>query len=162
MSTLFAIAMVLGGTSLKFHLCYVGISLIFAEMVNYIEHYGILREKDENGIYESVNIMHSWNYLSGAVMVRLQRHSDHHAHKFRPYQILRRFDDAPYMPFEYLHCYIFSLIPPLWFLIMNPRAKSLSDYKNGIKNPDQWNYNMKMSENDYYRIGTGWIVLGLF
>ena len=112
---------IFGFSSLKWNLCYTGVSIMFAEMVNYIEHYGLLRRKD-NGIYESINYMHSWNYLSGAVMIRLQRHSDHHAHSFRPYQILRRFDDAPYMPFEYLHCYLFSLIPPLWAFIMDPRV----------------------------------------
>ena len=136
LSMLFGISQIFGFQSLKYHLCYVGTSIMFAEMVNYIEHYGLLRRLDENGIHESINKMHSWNYLSGSVLIRLQRHSDHHAHKFRPYQILRRMDDAPYMPYEYLHCYMISLIPPLWFYIMNPRVQSVNDFVSGIKNPD--------------------------
>jgi len=135
-SILTCIAHIFGYQSLKYHLCYVAISIVFSEMVNYIEHYGLLRRTDENGIYESITKMHSWNYLSGAVLIRLQRHSDHHAHSFRPYQILRRFDDAPYMPYEYLHCYMFSLVPPLWFYIMNPRVQSVQDFANGKKNPN--------------------------
>jgi len=133
-SILVFVYLVFGWESLKFELMYVSIGLWLFETVNYIEHYGILRKKDENGVYESVNKMHSWNYLSGAVIVRLQRHSDHHAHSFRPYQILRRMDDAPYLAFEYLHTYFLATIPPLWFYIMNPRVQALDDIKHGRKN----------------------------
>jgi len=108
--------------------------LLWTEIVNYIEHYGMQRKKDENGVFESVNKMHSWNQLSGAIIVRLQRHSDHHEHSFRPYQILRRMDDAPFMPFEYLHSYLFAALPPVWFYVMNPRVEALDDIKNGRKN----------------------------
>ena len=45
--------------------------LLWSEMINYIEHYGILRKQDENGVFETVNKMHSWNQLSGAIIVRL-------------------------------------------------------------------------------------------
>jgi alkane 1-monooxygenase len=31
------------------------------EIVNYVEHYGLKREKDENGVYEAVSVRHSWN-----------------------------------------------------------------------------------------------------
>ncbi len=37
------------------------VAIFMLETVNYIEHYGLLRKKDEYGIYESVNIRHSWN-----------------------------------------------------------------------------------------------------
>jgi alkane 1-monooxygenase len=161
-SIMFAVYHVFGYSSFIYNIQYVTISIVFAELVNYIEHYGLLRKKDANGVYESVNKMHSWNYLSGAVLIRLQRHSDHHAHSFRPYQILRRFDDAPYMPYEYLHMYMFSLVPPLWFHIMDPRVQSIIDYNNGKKNQDQWNYIMKMSDSDKWRIGAGWLYLALF
>lgn len=59
--------------------------MFFLELINYIEHYGLQRKKDENGIYESITKMHSWNSLSSPVLFRIQRHSDHHAHAFRPY-----------------------------------------------------------------------------
>ncbi len=36
------------------------ISVLFLENVNYLEHYGLLRKKI-NGVYERVNITHSWN-----------------------------------------------------------------------------------------------------
>jgi len=43
-------------------------------------------------------------------------------------------DDAPYLAFEYLHCYMLAGIPPVWFYIMNPRVEALDDIKNGRKN----------------------------
>jgi len=124
----------LGWESCKFSIGSSLISCYLIETINYIEHYGILRKKDKSGVYESIGKMHSWNYLSGAVMIRIQRHSDHHAHSFRPYQILRRTDDAPYLAFEYLHTYFLAAIPPLFFYIMNPRVEALDDLKNGRKN----------------------------
>jgi len=36
--------------------------MLMIETVNYVEHYGLLREKDpKTGLYEPVNIKHSWN-----------------------------------------------------------------------------------------------------
>ena len=63
---------------------------------NYIEHYGLLREKLSNGRYELCKPYHSWNsnYLVGNLhLFNLQRHSDHHANPGRRYQVLRNFDD---------------------------------------------------------------------
>jgi alkane 1-monooxygenase len=34
---------------------------LMIEIINYVEHYGLKREKDENGIYAPVTIRHSWN-----------------------------------------------------------------------------------------------------
>ena len=97
--------------------------------------------------------MHCWNALSGAVSVRIQRHSDHHEHAFRPYQILRRLDEAPWMPFEYIQSYQLAAIPPVWFHVMNPRVEALDDIKHGranIKN-SQWNNIMKPTADDKSR-----------
>jgi alkane 1-monooxygenase len=35
--------------------------MIMIETVNYVEHYGLERKKDADGMYEPVNIRHSWN-----------------------------------------------------------------------------------------------------
>ena len=66
-----AIYLVFGWTAFKWNLLYIAFGLYMFEIVNYIEHYGILRTKDKDGIYEAVNKMHSWNYLSGAIIIRL-------------------------------------------------------------------------------------------
>jgi len=44
-----------------------------------------------------------------------------------------------------------ALFPPMWFYIMDPRAKSISDAKKGIPNKDQWNLIMPPSDDDKKR-----------
>jgi len=102
---------------------------------------------DEKGVYESINKMHSWNQLSGTILVRIQRHSDHHMHGFRPHQILRRMDDAPFLPFEYLHGFLLAPFPPVWFYIMNPIVEALDDIKHGKKNDKETRWNNMMPAN---------------
>jgi alkane 1-monooxygenase len=62
--------------------------MLMIETVNYVEHYGLLRKKDEKGVYEPVNIKHSWNapqVITNYMLFKLQRHSDHHANVYKPY-----------------------------------------------------------------------------
>ena len=93
-------------------------------MTNYIEHYGLLRKKDGRGIYEPITEMHSWNSCSSSLLFRIQRHSDHHVHSYRPYQILRKIDKAPQLPFDYLYSMLLACWPTGWFNMMNPKLYS--------------------------------------
>ena len=91
---------------------------------NYIEHYGLLREKKANGKYERCQPHHSWNanhYVSNLLLFQLQRHSDHHANPSRSYQALRSLENLPELPTGYSAMYLLAYIPPLWFKIMNDR-----------------------------------------
>lgn len=102
-------------------------AVLFLEVINYVEHYGLERKLLKNGKYEAVTHQHSWNssYLfTNLLLFQLQRHSDHHAYPKRRYQILRHFDDSPQLPFGYATMILIALIPPLWFRIMNPLAVS--------------------------------------
>jgi len=66
-------------------------AIAYLEAINYIEHYGLRREKKENGEYEKVTIKHSWNSphrISNYLLFKLQRHSDHHENCLKPYQTL--------------------------------------------------------------------------
>jgi alkane 1-monooxygenase len=95
------------------------------EVVNYIEHYGLSRRQLENGRYEKVEPHHSWNsnhLLGRAILFDLSRHSDHHANVGRRYQVLRHFEESPQLPTGYPGMMVLSLLPPLWFRLMNPRA----------------------------------------
>jgi alkane 1-monooxygenase len=90
---------------------------------NYIEHYGLMRQKRDDGRYERVQPHHSWNsnhVVSNVLLLHLQRHSDHHAHAERPYQCLRHFDTSPQLPAGYFTMYLAAWIPPVWFKIMDP------------------------------------------
>jgi len=92
---------------------------------NYVEHYGLLRQKKPNGKYERTQPKHSWNTnhtFSNMMLFHLQRHSDHHAHPQRPYQVLRDFDDVPALPTGYGGCFAVAAIPPLWYKMMDKRV----------------------------------------
>jgi alkane 1-monooxygenase len=143
------IAFGIGGVKAQFTFVFLG--LFWDELINYIEHYGLRRHKDESGVYESIGNVHSWSTNSSAATFRISRHSDHHAHKFRPYQILRRLDRAPYYPFEQILMMLLSLVPPMWWYLMDPMVKSIEDAKKGTANPDSWNNEMPLSEADIKR-----------
>ena len=100
----------------------VGFTLL--ETVNYIEHYGLLRLKNSSGRYERVKEIHSWNsnhVIGRIVLYELTRHSDHHYKASKKYQVLDCHEESPQMPFGYPTSMVISLIPPLWFRIMNNR-----------------------------------------
>jgi alkane 1-monooxygenase len=95
---------------------------------NYIEHYGLLREKDADGHYERCKPHHSWNanyIVSNIVLFQLERHSDHHAFPARRYQSLRNFDDIPELPNGYFGMYWVAYIPWLWYRMMDKRLLAL-------------------------------------
>lgn len=96
--------------------------MLLLETVNYIEHYGLVRKRNESGYYERTMPVHSWNSnhsLGRVVLLELTRHSDHHYQANRKYQILRHFDESPQMPTGYPGMMLLSLIPPLWFWVMH-------------------------------------------
>ncbi|HYF32870.1 MAG TPA: alkane 1-monooxygenase [Chitinophagaceae bacterium] len=110
-------------------LWYLGAALmgiLLLETVNYIEHYGLQRKPIAEGRYERAMPEHSWNsnHVIGRLMLfELSRHSDHHYLASRKYQLLRHHDNAPQMPTGYPGMMILSLMPPLWFYVMNKRVK---------------------------------------
>ncbi|MBK5219487.1 MAG: alkane 1-monooxygenase [Thermoleophilia bacterium] len=99
-----------------------GFSLL--EVVNYLEHYGLLRQKREDGRYERCLPEHSWNsnnVASNVLLYHLQRHSDHHANPTRRYQALRHVEEAPQLPTGYAGMIVLAWFPPLWRRVMDPR-----------------------------------------
>jgi alkane 1-monooxygenase len=105
------------------------IGAILLETVNYIEHYGLQREKGHEQQFERVQPHHSWNsnHIIGRLMLfELSRHSDHHYMASRKYQVLRNMDEAPQMPTGYPGMIILSLFPPLWFKVMHQQMRKYS------------------------------------
>jgi alkane 1-monooxygenase len=110
---------------IMFTAVFVGLmAVVLLETINYIEHYGLSRIKTKNGRYERVSEIHSWNsnHVLGRVMLyELTRHSDHHHRAHKKYQLLDCHETSPQMPFGYPTSMVLSLVPPLWFSIMNKR-----------------------------------------
>ncbi len=122
---LVAIGTVFGGTALLGFLAAAGIGILMLETVNYLEHYGLQRGRTERGVWERVRPVHSWNTdrpLGRLFLFELTRHSDHHAHATRKYQVLRHFDESPQLPSGYPGMMVLSLVPPLFFRVMDPRV----------------------------------------
>jgi len=102
------------------------IGILLLETVNYIEHYGLVRSKTNNGNYERVRRWHSWNsnhILGRIILFELSRHSDHHFKADRPYQLLESHDESPTMPLGYPGMMLMALVPPLFFAVMNQRIE---------------------------------------
>ena len=100
----------------------VGFSLL--EVVNYLEHYGLLRQKRDDGRYERTRAEHSWNsnnVASNVLLYHLQRHSDHHANPIRRYQSLRHLEEAPQLPTGYAGMILMAMFPPVWRRVMDRR-----------------------------------------
>jgi len=100
-----------------------GFSLL--EVVNFLEHYGMRRQRQASGRYERVAPRHSWNsnnVATNVLLYHLQRHSDHHANPTRRYQALRNFDEAPQLPTGYAGMIVLALVPPLWRRVMDPKV----------------------------------------
>ena len=104
----------------------VGFSLL--EVVNYMEHYGMLRQKvgqPGKERYERVDPSHSWNsnnIATNVLLYHLQRHSDHHANPTRRYQTLRDFEESPVLPTGYAGMIVLSLFPPIYRRVMDKRV----------------------------------------
>ncbi|MBF6364594.1 alkane 1-monooxygenase [Nocardia puris] len=101
------------------------IGALLLETVNYVEHYGLLRERRPNGHWARCSPRDSWNsdrLVTNIFLFHLQRHSDHHANPGRRYQTLRTSEQAPQLPGGYASMIVFAAIPPLWRRIMDHRV----------------------------------------
>ena len=102
------------------------VAIIELELVDYIEHYGLVRRRDADGKLEPVRYEHSWDYggwLTNALLINLQRHSDHHAHGGRAFGALNNHAEAPQLPLSYAGMLVVALIPPLYRAIIHPRLR---------------------------------------
>ena len=122
----------------------VGIWLL--ESVNYLEHYGMKRQRLDSGRYERVTPSHSWNSNNigtNVLLYHLQRHSDHHANPTRRYQALRDFEESPVLPTGYAGMIVLTWVPAIWRSVMDKRV--LAHYDGDIsranlhpRNRDKW------------------------
>jgi hypothetical protein len=84
--------------------------------------------RQQGQLRKSLASWHSWNsnHPIGRIMLfELSRHSDHHYLASRKYQILKHHDNAPQLPTGYPGSMLLSLVPPLWFYVMNRKIKKM-------------------------------------
>jgi alkane 1-monooxygenase len=122
---------------------------------NYIEHYGLLRQKEANGRFERCQPHHSWNanyIFSNILLFHLERHSDHHANPTRRYQSLRNFDGIPELPNGYYGMYVLAYIPWLWYKVMDKRVLALPHINGDLS---KVNIEPARREEIYAKFGSG-------
>jgi alkane 1-monooxygenase len=113
----------LGWRALPWLLLQAFIGQTMLQMINYLQHYGLLRDKRADGRYERCAPRHSWNSSHPAtniLLYRLPRHSDHHSFPMRRYHALRHFEEAPQLPTGYAGMSLITLLPFLWRRMIDP------------------------------------------
>jgi len=99
---------------------------------DYVQHYGLRRQKLADGRLEPVADRHSWNaphWFSGHLMLNAPRHSDHHAHPARAFADLSlpAPDTAPTLPYSLPAMSVLALFPAVWARVMDPRLAQWQD-----------------------------------
>ena len=113
------------------------IAFTLLEAVNYLEHYGMLRQRvgaPGHERYEQVAPGHSWNsnnIATNVLLYHLQRHSDHHANPTRRYQALRDYEESPVLPTGYAGMILLALVPRAWRRVMDQRV--LTHFRGDIR-----------------------------
>lgn len=101
-----------------------GVAAAQLEVINFIEHYGLRRQRRANGSYEPPGPGHSWDsdyWLSNVILLQLPRHADHHTRPSQPFTRLDTRADAPLLPLGYAALVNIALVPPLWRRLVHPR-----------------------------------------
>lgn len=112
------------------------IGKVYLEIVNYVEHYGLVRIPGTR-----VEPRHSWDSyrrLSSGMTYNLPLHSYHHRYATRPFWELQHSEgNAPVMPMGYMPMILASFVPPLWDRLVNPLLK---DWDQRLASPDERAY----------------------
>ena len=90
----------------------------FHELINYVQHYGLVRVENS-----PIRSHHSWDChrtISNALHYNLPRHSDHHMFANKAFWQLDTQQTAPTLPYGYQTMAFIALTPPLWRHIMTP------------------------------------------
>ena len=102
------------------------ISYLLYELINYIQHYGLLRSDRNAPITQDL----AWNCYykyTNYILFLLPLHSLHHlTHKNCKTNDLK---SGPRMPYLYFLMILMALVPPLWFAKMN---KLLRQYNTAV------------------------------
>jgi len=122
-----------GSVGMLFYLlcAFVGKSLL--EVINYTEHYGLVREPNK-----PVCTRHSWNsnhIMSSLLLYNVTRHSAHHEKSNLKFWELDAYPDAPMMPQGYLSMLYLAIFLP--FIYHKLMAKKLRDWDLNYATPEE-------------------------
>lgn len=108
------------------------VAILLLQTVDYIEHYGLLRNQNQDGFYMAVKPVHSWDTSSiwtNITLFNLGFHSHHHMKAVVPYEDLQEQPFARRMPFGYSVMVPLSLFPFLFLPLMNKNLEISNELK---------------------------------
>jgi alkane 1-monooxygenase len=112
------------------------IGKIYLEVVNYIEHYGLVRMPGK-----PVENRHSWDSyrrVSTGLFYNLQLHAHHHRVATRRFwELNQSHGEAPVLPYGYMGSIILAFIPGLWPKLSRPL---LADWDRRLASPEEREY----------------------
>ena len=105
------------------------LAVAYLEIIDYVEHYGLVRKHLGDGKYEPVAPRHSWNSnhkFTNWLLINLQRHSDHHYKPSRRFPLLQTYDEseAPQLPYGYPIMAALACHPRYFRRLMNPKVRA--------------------------------------
>ncbi len=112
------------------------------EVINYTEHYGLVREPDK-----PVCPHHSWNsnnVMSSILLYNVTRHSAHHEKSNLKFWELEPYPNAPMMPHGYLSMLYLAIFAP--FIYHRIMAKKLIDWDQNYASPGEREIAMKQNQ----------------
>ena len=113
-----------GFIGMCFYLLCAFIAKSLLEVINYTEHYGLVREHNK-----PVCPRHSWNsnnVMSSIVLYNVTRHSAHHEKSNVKFWELKTYPNSPMIPYGYLSMLYLALFLP--FIYHRVMAKKLIDW----------------------------------
>ncbi|UOF01829.1 alkane 1-monooxygenase [Bdellovibrio reynosensis] len=120
----FLIYLIFGERALLFWLGQSLVAILLLQTADYIEHYGLVRKRNANGLYEPAKACHSWDSYQGLTnysLINLGYHSYHHLKPGIPFTELHKTEQSQKLPHGYSAMALLAFIPPIYFKIMNPR-----------------------------------------
>jgi alkane 1-monooxygenase len=99
------------------------IAIMYLDVINYLQHYGLTRQAGPGGRPEPVQDHHSWTaamFLDDLLLLNLPRHAHHHSQPQQPYQLLKDSTDSPRYPYSYGVMTMLLLVPALFRRVAHP------------------------------------------
>jgi hypothetical protein len=122
------------GILVSFYVAVIGKA--YLEVVNYIEHYGLVRIPGK-----PVEARHSWDShrrVSGGMLYNLPLHAHHHRVATRRYwQLHQSHGQAPLLPYGYMGSILLAFVPGLWPKLSGPL---LGDWDARLASEDERAY----------------------
>jgi alkane 1-monooxygenase len=113
-----------GTGGLVFFFVQSAVAICLLHMINYLQHYGLMRRETADGKTERIAASHAWSSGQSQQefnLFQVENHADHHMHPSHAYDQLVHHDESPRLPGGYTTMMCVALFPPVWFRLIHKR-----------------------------------------